>query len=644
MRTRINRPRGKFLILLGTLISLSGQSFALGVVTVTGVAINHSDAKIYYNPVPGAQDYRVYDISNPTAVKYAGLVHISPDPECPGLYCTMHFAVQSDGVTPVFPYQIASGATGGPNGLDIPANDIDWNSLGDHLPHTLVVEAVDSLGPTPPGNLYDGTNGQANIPLQSPQPAGAMLGSNKGPTPDGKNSTNGQGPYTNNPQVIARSQPFIVQSNASRAAIPSMGNAVQTFYDTFDQAENSTILQTYRDDSDYDAFNNLGVMEYTLNAGTPKAWDIHYREANNRDSMPFIAGDHFMDMIFDGATPGNSHGAPLHTIYGSMSMSPAPTIDISGGKILHLTMEVDGHVTINRRWLDFNLAPASDPIQRWDYNGNAVNNTNQALFLEMKDGQCTLSIFNGPAGPPPGTGPVDGGGGANFPCGWQENYLKKQFSKDGAGFDDKLRYDLFVSDTHIALFIDGQLIGQKDIPAGTFPWADQPLKAYFSHYIYHSDIEWSAELVSFTNHNQNYCYPMNSLFINDPVHGLPASASVCNIAYPPGYGYRYSDERHWDNMGFEVLPAGSLPSADFTTAGPLVQPPAITAPQFAGTLSACDVNGDNVTNVLDVQTCVNQAIGSTTCGTGDINKDGACNVVDVQRVVNAALGGQCVSP
>ena len=61
------------------------------------------------------------------------------------------------------------------------------------------------------------------------------------------------------------------------------------------------------------------------------------------------------------------------------------------------------------------------------------------------------------------------------------------------------------------------------------------------------------------------------------------------------------------------------------------------------TLSACDLNGDSLINVSDVQLCVNQAIGSAACTTGDINKDGVCNVIDVQRDVNAALGGQCVT-
>ncbi len=61
-----------------------------------------------------------------------------------------------------------------------------------------------------------------------------------------------------------------------------------------------------------------------------------------------------------------------------------------------------------------------------------------------------------------------------------------------------------------------------------------------------------------------------------------------------------------------------------------------------GGYSACDLNRDNSTNVIDVQLEVNMALGVTSC-TEDINKDGSCNVIDVQRVVNAALGGQCVT-
>jgi hypothetical protein len=55
----------------------------------------------------------------------------------------------------------------------------------------------------------------------------------------------------------------------------------------------------------------------------------------------------------------------------------------------------------------------------------------------------------------------------------------------------------------------------------------------------------------------------------------------------------------------------------------------------------CDVNADSVTNVSDVQLCVNQAIRISNCSTGDVNGDNRCDVTDVQRVANAVLGESC---
>ena len=68
-------------------------------------------------------------------------------------------------------------------------------------------------------------------------------------------------------------------------------------------------------------------------------------------------------------------------------------------------------------------------------------------------------------------------------------------------------------------------------------------------------------------------------------------------------------------------------------------PPPPPPPPTGG--KSCDLNGDGSLNVLDVQLCVNQALGVKSCTTGDINGDGSCNVLDVQKVVNGALGGTC---
>src|SRR6266700_4028301 len=80
-----------------------------------------------------------------------GLAHVTAAASCPCASCLDHFVALADGVTPVYPYQVAGGPTGGPQVLDGPATDIEWNALGDGQPHTLVIEAVDQLGPVPAG-------------------------------------------------------------------------------------------------------------------------------------------------------------------------------------------------------------------------------------------------------------------------------------------------------------------------------------------------------------------------------------------------------------------------------------------------------------------------------------------------------------
>ena len=179
------------------------------------------------------------------------------------------------------------------------------------------------------------------------------------------------------------------------------------------------------------------------------------------------------------------------------------------------------------------------------------------------------------------------GGGANL-CGGDQMFVDRIFSKNGHGLDDKNRYDFFISETRVALFQDGELIVQSAIPAGTFPWANVPLRAYYSHYVYHSDND-DDDLMQYNNAGQTMCYPLNSYWFNHPQLGTSAGASVCNIAYPAGYGFPYSDERHWDNMGFEVLPANEA-SNDYSVFSPLVQLPPMVPGGPAGPVPTAPSN------------------------------------------------------
>ena len=58
---------------------------------------------------------------------------------------------------------------------------------------------------------------------------------------------------------------------------------------------------------------------------------------------------------------------------------------------------------------------------------------------------------------------------------------------------------------------------------------------------------------------------------------------------------------------------------------------------FAG---SCDVNGDGIVTVVDVQQVISQALGAVQ-GKSDVNGDGKVNAVDIQIVLNAAIWGTC---
>ena len=56
--------------------------------------------------------------------------------------------------------------------------------------------------------------------------------------------------------------------------------------------------------------------------------------------------------------------------------------------------------------------------------------------------------------------------------------------------------------------------------------------------------------------------------------------------------------------------------------------------------SRCDINQEGITDVVDVQSIVNEALGLK-AAVDDLNQDGLVNVPDVQIVINSALGKGC---
>ncbi len=58
----------------------------------------------------------------------------------------------------------------------------------------------------------------------------------------------------------------------------------------------------------------------------------------------------------------------------------------------------------------------------------------------------------------------------------------------------------------------------------------------------------------------------------------------------------------------------------------------------SGTGMTCDVNGDGLRTVADVQTVSNAVLAGSSNSIYDINKDGKVNILDVQTLVNVVLG------
>ncbi len=529
MKCRASLPT--FLIALVLGLSAPGllRATPLGVVEIKSVAVNYDSVKVDFAPVPGAKDYRIFEASNPRDAKYAGIWHLNPP-------YNWHFDVDSQG-KPVLPPVAVRNGNGKPGvgHIDIPALEIEWNGLKPRIPTTLIVEAVDQVGPVPNANC---TSRPAAGTIRGAMDTGGrymimpMYGSNAGLVngADGQNAfaTNGQGEPTNRPVAIARSRPFVVTATG-HPTLPSRSDATQVFFDSFPNNEQEAIKRIGTVNAEQ------GREKFAMGR-----WTLEYVGADVLDSYPFVMNNHFMDVLFDGGTPGTN--IPPHNNKTIMAMSPDQFADFSGGRILHLTMEVDAH-TDARRWLGFNLSPADDPLQNWyvDNSHQSVNRRDEGFFVEVLGNIISSSFYDGrkPDGSIQSFFIAAAAGQGTY--GGYRNENGYQF---GRGLDDRSRFDLFISEKHFAVFEDGRKVYDYNLPK---PLPFTKAKVYFTHYVYHTGNE-----------------------INDLRRGAPYEKFWID-------DMPWSDERHWDNMGFEVLPAAA---GDWNALANLAQLPRTSAPQY----------------------------------------------------------------
>jgi hypothetical protein len=383
-------------------------------------------------------------------------------------------------------------------GLCIESNGIDPDKGAD-----LVVEAVDKLGPF---QKMDGFMGPGTMNAD-----GSM-----------RAAINGQGDPSNHPYVLARSPVFHVDCK------PRGLSGKDAFFDRFgDKAPFEPVA--HMDDAivaanggDVNGPANRYVREYRNDR-----WNIRNYWGDMANTRIFLMARHFMDTVYDGGTPGSN--VPVHNNNASLVMMPRATADLAGGGVLHVTFEVDAHFS-GRRWIDVLVAPKDDPLihpgkfsemhEKATVSGDAfrwrILSTGHEAQLYLGGNETKL---------------LPGHGWKDTQATARDGRVRAKLTANGTtqDLDKRHRFDLYLSRTHCRLeerTAAGDLITrtETDFPNGVvLPFTQ--CQVYFVHQVYHTAnerpgaMEWTPNEVYWINHRP------------------------------------WADERHWDNMGFEVLPA-----------------------------------------------------------------------------------------
>ena len=214
-------------------------------------------------------------------------------------------------------------------------------------------------------------------------------------------------------------------------------------------------------------------------------------------------------------------------------MMPNTTADISGGKVLHVTFEVDAHMD-GRRWCDVFVGAAGDtlvdPGKFADFSGRRPTVSGKLFRWEIQGGFHGLSLFPGvqpdaQSDLVPLTHQENGVGPDSFGlCARSGPWCTVPFNGTAGDLDKRHKFDLYLSQTRAVIMEQGQVVKDAVFPAGvTLPF--DHCQVYFVHQLYHTGND-RPELLNYS--------PAESYWINNRP---------------------YSDERHWDNLGESVLDA-----------------------------------------------------------------------------------------
>jgi hypothetical protein len=478
--TRLKRLMFIAIGVMSILIFSRSNALAQGPVVITRVVPNDDSVLIEFLAVPGAVDYRVTDLNDPHAVvKYAGQTMPYPllTPEAP-LPDYSHYSIEVNGIDPV------KGAR-------------------------LVVEAVDRLGPfQSPFEQKDMGGPCTCAPGSTDCATGQCLCCKQ-------MVLNGQGDSNGVPIVIAKSD--IIQVYRKPRGLNGGLTGSQIWFENF-QNPAPFVLTGNNPNWPISAFQNSNeYIEWDNGRMTVSAWG-----SQPDQTVIFTGHGHFMDVLSDSKGITNA----------SMVIHPKAHFDITGGKTLHVTWEVDAHYT-GRRWCNLIVTRAGDGITnpgkldfapwtfptvsgdefRWE-----VHNYNHFAQLFLN------GVLN----------EVGNRGWVDFVQTARIFWDNSTPLSDGTllEVDKRHRFDLYLSKNSFQLEERDQFGTLRNKQARVFPdgmaLPFEDCEISFVHQVYHSAEEHDEYIRGGGGPSLYYNYMTNS------------------------------DQRHWDNIGVEVLDSSAI--------------------------------------------------------------------------------------
>jgi hypothetical protein len=495
------------------LLCFSYKASAQSAVTITRVVPNDDSVVIEFLAVPGAVDYRVYDVNHPMHVKYAGQ--------------TMQYPI----FAPEAPFP------------DYSRYSIEVNGIDRVNGATLVVEAVDRLGPFQ--SPFDQTTPPEPCTCGPSSPCGQGLDC---PCCHSKVILNGQGDPNGVPVVIARSAALTVHCMPRGVNGGLKGS--QVWFEDFQNP--APLFKTgnnpHLPNSAYQGSNEY--IEWDNGRMTVSAWG-----SQPDQTTVFFDHQHFMDLLSDSKGITNA----------SLVIHPKSHFDITGGRTLHVTWEVDAHFS-GRRWCNVVVTRAGDGITNpgkldtapW----NSPTVSGDEFRWEVQNYNHFAQLFLKAV-------PTEVGN-----RGWIDYTKVARIFWDNSTplsngtlleVDKRHRFDLYLTKKAFQLEERdqfGTLTNKQTrvFPDGTtLPFED--CEVSFVHQIYHSAEEHDEMIRAGGGPSLYYNYMTNT------------------------------DERHWDNIGIEVLDSSAI--SDST-------PPTVTITNPASGASVKGVVPVGVTAADDV--------------------------------------------